>query len=236
MEKQYAGKVNFNPHSNNDYITNEAYKTLRTNLLFCGTDITTLLITSFKENEGKSTITSELAKSLADVGKRTLMIDADMRKSVFLSKSVRASDFKGLSEYLSGQAELTDVLYSTQNPCFDVIFSGHFPPNPVELLSSKRFSSLLESMKPFYDYILLDTPPLGTVIDAAVAAAVCDAALLVITTDKTGSGDAISVKEQIEKSGCKILGVVLNDTDSKHAGHYKKAYKHYYSSYLNPEK
>ncbi len=234
-QTQSAGKVSFNPHSVNDHITSEAYKTLRTNLLFCGTDITTLLITSAQENEGKSTVTSELAKSLADAGKRTLMIDADMRKSIFLSKTTRTPDFQGLSEYLSGQAEIANVLYNTQNPYFDVIFSGHFPPNPVELLSSKRFTALLTTVKQQYDYVLIDTPPLGTVIDAAVAAAVCDAAMIVISTGKTSSSEAVSVKSQLTKSGCKILGVILNDKDPKHANYYKKAHK-YYSSYLEPKK
>ncbi len=229
-EIQNAGKVNFSPHSANDYITNEAYKTLRTNLLFCGTELKTILITSAQENDGKSTITSELAKSLADAGKRTLMIDADMRKSVFLGKTAQGSNFFGLSEFLSGQADLSQVLYNTQNDFFDVIFSGHFPPNPVELLSSKKFQILLDSSKKMYDYVLIDTPPLGTVIDAAVAASVCDACIIVISTEKTGSSDAIAVKEQLTKSGCKILGVILNDTNANHTGHFKKAYK-YYSSY-----
>ncbi len=222
-----AGKVNFNTSSSNDYLTNESFKILRTNMLFCGSDIKVIVLTSSRENEGKSTICTELSKSLAETNKKTLLIDADMRKSVLLRRNIAAQNFYGLSEFLSGQAELDKILYNTQNPNFDVIFSGRFPPNPVELLGSERFHTFLENARKIYDYIIIDSPPLGTVIDAAVIASFCDAAAIVITPGKITVKEAVEVKEQLAKSGCKVLGAILNDIDSKRTRYYKKYYKKY---------
>ena len=95
-----AGKVNFNTSVSMDFPTNEAYKTLRTNILFCGSSIKTILITSSHENEGKSTISTELSKSFAEIGKKTLLIDADMRKSVILKRNLKSQNILGLSELL----------------------------------------------------------------------------------------------------------------------------------------
>ena len=226
-----AGKIDFNTHANNDFITNEAFKTLRSNILFCGKNIKTILVTSSGENEGKSTIASELAKSLSDIGKKTLLIDADMRKSVILRKNPLASRILGLSEFLSDQAELFEIIYSTHIPNLNIIFSGRFPPNPVELLNSDRFADLLQYTAENYDFIVIDSPPLTPVIDASVISTHCDGALLVVAKNKTKITDAYAVKEQLKKSGCKILGVVLNQPTSKGSDYglfYKKS-KYYYS-------
>lgn len=224
-----AGRVNFNPAAlKNDFVTVEAFKTLRSNLLFCGSDIKTIVVTSTFENEGKSTVSAELSKSLAEIGKKTLMIDADMRKSVVLRRNLKAQNIMGLSELLSNQATVEEVLYHTQLPEFDVIFSGHFPPNPVELLSSKRFTQILECFKTVYDFIIIDTPPLAPVIDAAVISANCDGAILVISPGKAKIQETLAVKEQLLKSGCKILGAVINETDSKHRDFITKKYYSYY--------
>lgn len=225
----FAGRVNFNTTAKNDFITNEAFKTLRANILFCSKNIKTILITSTYENEGKSTIATELSKSLSDINKKTLLIDADMRKSVILRRNLKTQNIMGLSEYLSGQAELHQVLFETQIPNFNVIFNGHYPPNPVELLSSETFSEMLKNLTQIYDYIVIDTPPLAPVIDASVIAVNCDGAVLVISNDKVRISEAIAAKEQLQKSGCKILGAILNEADPKHK--YKKGYynkKSYY--------
>ncbi len=227
-----AGKVNFNTSAKNDYPTNEAFKTLRSNLLFCGTDVKTVLITSSHQNEGKSTISTELSKSLAEIKKKTLLIDADMRKSVILRRNLKTQNILGLSELLSGQATISQVLYNTQDPYFDVIFSGRFPPNPVELLSSTAFKTIINQFKDVYDYIIIDSPPLGPVIDAAVISVNCDSAILVISHGKVKFQDALAVKEQLNKSGCRILGAILNETDPKHkdVSRYYKDRKYYYTS------
>lgn len=206
-------KVTFNTASAKDYVTSEAYKTLRTNIFFCGSNIKSILITSCHESEGKSTVSTELAKSLAENGKKTLLIDADMRKSVMLKKrNVYTGEPLGLSELLSGMCSLEDALYSTQLEGFDVIFSGPFPPNPVEIIAG-NLSTLLDSLEKIYDYIIIDSPPLGQVIDAAVIATCCDAAIMVISNRKTSRKIAVGVKNQLLKSGCRVLGAVFNETE-----------------------
>ncbi len=229
--KRTAGKVSFNNSCANDFLSNEAYKTLRTNVLFSGTDIKTILITSHHENEGKSTTSTELAKSLAEIDKKVILVDADLRKSVMQPKNAQGKIFLGLSEILSGQCAIGDAIYSTQHDNFDVLFCGNFPPNPVELLGSKNFANLLADLKKTYDYVIIDSPPLGYVIDAAVIASVCDGAIFVLSQGSVSIRDAHKAKLQIEKSGCKILGAVLNDVDMKHNNAYKKYGKKGYGYY-----
>jgi capsular exopolysaccharide synthesis family protein len=228
-----AGKVNFNASATTDYSTNEAFKTLRSNLLFCGKDKKVILVTSALENEGKSTVATELSKSLSEINKKTLLIDADMRKSVILRRNLKTQGILGLSELLSGQATVSQVLYNTQMPDFDVIFSGHFPPNPVELLSNDVFKKILEDFKDVYDYIIIDSPPLSPVIDAAVISVNCDGAILVISSGKVKQQEALQVKEQLSKSGCEIIGVVLNQTEQRgsiNARYHKQPYGNPYNT------
>lgn len=142
-------------------------------------------------------------------------------------RNLKQHNHMGLSEFLSGQAEIKNIIYNTQDPDFDVIFSGRFPPNPVELLGGKRLSALLSNMRNIYDYVIIDTPPLGTVIDAAVMAPACDGAIMVITPGKITNTEALEVKKQLDKSGCKILGAILNDIYGKRTKYYKKYYKKY---------
>ena len=106
--------INLDFSASKDYFVNESLKTLRTNVQFCGTDVKAIAVTSCQPNEGKSTISLELARSLAEVGKKVLFIDADLRKSVIVQKYVDGVGIVGLSQYLSGQNTLEDVLYSTQ--------------------------------------------------------------------------------------------------------------------------
>ncbi len=196
---------------NNSYFTREAYKSLRTNISFCGEDVKVICITSCEQNEGKSTISLELSKSLAEINKRVLLIDADLRKSVRLSKNTNEANLGGLSQYLASHLELDEVIFKTQLGILVVIFAGQYPPNPSELLDGRKFKELLDTAKANYDYIIIDTPPLGLVIDAAVVSKMCDGAIIVIAKDIVKFSRAKSVKEQIEKSGCKILGTILNE-------------------------
>ncbi len=224
--------VNLKTYTQDDYPMREAYKTLRTNLQFCGDDIHVIAVTSCMPNEGKSTISLELSKSLAELGKKVLFIDADLRKSVLVNKYADRAGIEGLSQFLSGQAVLQDVLYSTQFPNLYVIFSGAFPPNPVELLSKSKFKDFIDNAKNTFDYIIIDCPPLGNVIDAAVVANVCDSAIMVISANTISAKFAKNVKSQLEKSGCRILGAVLNNIEEKGSGYYSRYYyKKYYRSY-----
>lgn len=206
----------------NDFFTQEAFKTLRTNLQFCGQDIRSIVVTSCNENEGKTTITLQLAKSLAELGKRVLVIDADMRKSVMAGRNANAKNPTGLSEVLTGQCPVSDCLYKTQYEDLTIMFAGKYPPNPVELLSGSNFESLVRLARESYDYVLIDAPPLGSVIDAAVVAPKCDGAILVIAENHVRFHQAVEVVEQLKKSGSRVLGVVRNNIRKKEDSYYYK--------------
>ena len=214
------------------YAKAEAFKTLRTNLLFSGKDVKVITVTSCTANEGKSSLCIELAKNMAQVDKKVLLLDADLRKSVVVSKYTEATGVSGLSEYLSGQKTLDDVLYATQYEGFDIIFAGQYPPNPVDLLSSDALKELIRYGREHYDYVLIDTAPLGLVIDAAVTSSLSDGALLVIGENSISYRFAQMVKEQIEKSGCRVLGVVLNLIGTGSSSYYYRYYdRRYYGKY-----
>lgn len=223
-----------------DYAYEEAIKTLRTNIQFCGSNIRTIMFTSSIPNEGKSSITFALARSLAQTGKKVLLIDADIRKSVLVSRYQLEKDVYGLSQLLSGQKKLEDVLYSTNVEFLDVIFSGPFSPNPAELLEEQLFTDLVDQAKMEYDYIIIDTPPITNVIDGAIVARVCDGAALVVESGAISYRIAQRVKQQMEKTGCRLLGVVLNKVGGENSGYYSKYYGTYgkygkYSRYYGKE-
>lgn len=209
-----------------DYSAEESYKSLRTNLQFCGEDKKVIAITSCTLNEGKSSVTLNLAISLADAGKKVLLVDADLRKSVLLGRIRVTESVKGLTHFLSRQAQLIDVICNTSVPNLSIIFAGPVPPNPAELLGSKYFKELLKSARKVYDYILVDTPPLGSVIDSAIIAEECDGSMMVIESGVISYRFAQEVKEQLAKSNCPILGVVLNKVDMA-----KQGYGKYYGKY-----
>ena len=205
-----------------DYSGAEAYKSLRTNLQFCGEDKKVIAITSCTPNEGKSSVTMNLAVSLADAGKKVLLIDADLRKSVLVGRTKVKESIKGLTHYLSKQAALIEVICATNVKNLHIVYAGPVPPNPAELLGGKHFRELLTSLRKVYDYILVDTPPLGSVIDSAIIAEECDGSIMVIETGVISYRFAQDVKRQLEKSNCPILGVVLNKVDMSKQGYYGK--------------
>ena len=205
--------VEFDWGKKNDFFVREAYNTLRTNVLFCGRSIKTIVVTSCLDNEGKSTVSMGLAKGLAENGERVLLLDADLRKSVFASKAKTEGNIVGLSQVLSGQIPVDEAIYATNCAGLDMIFAGPFPPNPSELLTARgEFKNLLDSLRESYDHIIIDAPPLGLVVDAAVIAGTCDGSILVINRGQIKSRLAQSVKKQMERSGCQLLGAVLNQT------------------------
>lgn len=212
-------KISIKLPGDNDFFTQEAYKVLRTNLQFCGQDIQVIAITSCNENEGKTTVALHLARSLAELGKEVLLIDTDMRKSVLAGRNSNAKDVVGLSELLTGMVAVGEALYQTQYPTLQLIFAGKYPPNPVELLNGKYFSALIKETRKAYQYVIIDTPPLGRVIDAAVVAPNCDGTVLVVG-NSTRYRQAQDVVEQLKKSGSRILGVVRNNTKKKDSAYY----------------
>ena len=221
-------KINLVIPDNMDYRTSEAYRTLRTNVLFCGEEINAIAVTSCTPGEGKSEVSFRLAESLAETDRKILYIDADLRRSVFSKRYQVTQEVKGLSHYLSGQEELGTVVCATNISNLHVILPGPVPPNPSELLGNEHFRQLMEKTHALYDYIIIDTPPLGSVIDAAVIAKECDGAMLVIENDAISYKMAQKVERQLERSGCRILGAVLNKVDVRAKGYYGK---YYYSKY-----
>lgn len=195
-----------------DYSRKEALNSLRTNLQFSGVDKKVVLFTSCTPNEGKSTVTMELARALCESDKKVLLIDADLRKSVLVGRHRMQGkgEIKGLSHYLSGQNKLDDVIYHTDIKGFDLIVAGPVAPNPTELLGKDLFQQTLKDLREQYDMILIDCPPLGWIIDAAVVAPFCDAAILVVESDAISYRYLQDVKKQLEITGIPILGVVLN--------------------------
>lgn len=214
------------------YAMKESLRTLKTNLQFCGRDIKTILVTSAVANEGKSTVTMELARSLTASGKNVLILDTDMRKSVLVGRhqaEATNGEIRGLSHYLSGLCKLDEALYATNIQQLYMIFAGTIVPNPTEMLEKTYFESLLEFAREHFDYVLIDTPPLTAAIDAAVIAEKCDGAILVVAQGKTSSRLIKGIKKQLEASGVKILGVVLNKINMRKNSYY--GYRSYYGKY-----
>ena len=201
-----------------DYQITEAFRTIRTNLRFCGRDKKVIAVTSCIPNEGKSSVSVLLAQALREEGARVVLVDADLRKSVMFQHFFVEGEGAGLSDYLSGQSSMKDVMHSTDMENFDIIMSGISPPNPTELLRTQEFTRMLGNLREMYDYILVDTPPIGLVIDAAVIAEACDGILWVVSSGQISRQMANVTMRQLEKSGCPVLGAVLNKVDMKRSG------------------
>lgn len=214
-----------------DYTSEEEYKSLRTNLQFCGKDVKVIGFTSCIPNEGKSSVTMNIAKSIAETGKKVLFVDCDMRKSVLVGRHRISKASSGLSHFLSGYRDLDEVLCHTNINNLFMILSGPIPPNPSELLGSAAFKNFVRAAKEKFDYVILDTPPLGSVTDAAVVSQVCDGMCLVVTAGEISYKFAQKVKEQMDKTECRILGVIMNKVKVKKNGYYGKYYGKYYKEY-----
>ena len=142
-----------------DYRCNEAYKTLRTNIQLCGSDMKVIMFTSSTPNEGKSSVSFNLAVSLAESGKKVIFIDADLRKSVLVGRYKINKAIKGLTHFLSGMNKFEEVICTTNVDNLYVVFSGIVPPNPSELLANNSFDALVKALRDTYDYVIIDTAP-----------------------------------------------------------------------------
>ena len=219
-------KIRLSQYEVSDYNYVEAIKTLRTNLQFSGSSIRVIMFTSSIPNEGKSETSFQLAASLAQLGKHVLLIDADIRKSVTVSRYQLDHEVNGLSQYLSSQVTKEEAIYQTTVNGLEVMFAGPYSPNPAELLEEEMFTKLVLWARETYDYVVIDTPPMGNLIDGAIVARHCDGAVLVIESGAISFRLLQKVKAQLEKSGCRILGTVLNKVTVDHSGYYR-----YYGKY-----
>lgn len=209
------------------YSMREEIKTLRTNLLFTGEDKKVILFTSTMAGEGKSELAMRTAKALAEIDKNVLLLDLDLRKSVMASRYGMKQVKEGMSHFLSGQSKLSDVICATDIPKLHVALAGPSVLNPTELLSSERFGKMIETLRDIYDYIIVDSAPVGMLIDAAIIAQECDGAVLVVEAGRTKYRAVQEAKSRIENSTCPILGVVLNKVNLKKNRYYNGKYGKY---------
>ena len=213
------------------YAVKEELKTLRTNIQFCGDDKKIILITSCLSGEGKSTTTLELAESLSELELRVLYIDADLRKDSDDKSGLKGEVKKGLTNFLVGQASSRDVVYSTNKRGLYVIPAGNVPPNPAELLAKPRMKDMLDEMRELFDYIIVDSAPLGLVVDAAVMAPYCDGSILLVESGTISYKFAQETSKQLKNTSCPIMGVILNKVDKKKSGYYGYGKYGKYGSY-----
>lgn len=201
---------------------NEKIKSLRTNLELCGNDNKVLVFTSSIAGEGKSATSYQVAESFAVCGKRVLYIDGDMRRSSFKVRYKVREKNPGLSQYLSGLATLDEVIgvvtldvekgYSGQDKIHSihVVQAGAVPPNPPELLENLRFEEMVLFARENYDYIIMDAPPVGCVIDPVIMAKKADGVVFVIRYGVIRTPIAQDAVKQLKRSKCRLLGIVCN--------------------------
>lgn len=212
------------------YACVEALNTLASNIIFSGSEYRSIMITSCNEAEGKSFISFNLARSLGNLGFRTLCLDADLRKSVFISHyDIQFPEPRmGIVHYLAGYCSMEDVVYQTNLKNLWFVPVGKDVVNSLPLLTTSRFMHMLKELRNGFDFVIIDTPPIGVLIDAAMIASDCDASVLVVSSDMVSRHEVLECERQLSKTGCPILGVVLNmvalDTRQN-----RKYYKRYYS-------
>jgi non-specific protein-tyrosine kinase len=207
----------------------EAYRTLRSNIEFASVDtpIRTLLVTSSIPGEGKTTTASNLAVVFAQAGRRVLLIDADLRKpGVHLVFDL--PNAHGLTSLLrSDEVSLDAIAQATEQENLRILTTGPLPPNPAELLGSKRMRTVLDRLKGAGDLLVFDSPPLQAVTDSAILSSFVDGTILVIDASRSRRGMVRQGREALAKAGANVLGAVLNRTPAR--GH--SEYANYYGSY-----
>ncbi|MBR2289888.1 MAG: CpsD/CapB family tyrosine-protein kinase [Clostridia bacterium] len=219
-------------------IAAEAYRALRTNLEFSmsGEKAKTILITSSHVSEGKSSVASNLAAVFAMQNRKTLLIDADMRRGV-QHKNFGLKNMNGLSNYLANiNVDENDLIKKTDIPNLFVITSGPVPPNPAELLSLSNMKELIDGAKENFDVIIIDGAPVLPVTDSVILAAMTDRVVVVVSSGETRNDELKAVKATLDNAGANIAGVVLNKVDMKGNlyGKYSKYSRYgggYYASY-----
>ncbi|MDQ6420687.1 CpsD/CapB family tyrosine-protein kinase [Paenibacillus sp. LHD-117] len=206
----------------------ESYRALRTNIDFSSIDekLQVIMISSAGPGEGKTTTISNLAIAYAQSERRTLLIDADLRKPT-AHHTFSVSNRWGLSSVISQQCSLEEAIQMSNIPNLDIVTSGTIPPNPAEMLGSNRMAATIEQLRELYDVILIDTPPLLAVTDAQIVASKCDGAILVVDQGKVKRDIGKKAIQNLQAVNARILGVVLNNVKRKAN---EEAYYYYYGA------
>lgn len=203
----------------------EAFRTLRTNIQFTAIDkeVKSIVITSTRPREGKSTISFNLAITMAMAGQRTLLIDGDLRKP-HIHNYIKSNNDIGLTNILADDADFMRVINLMEDyDNMHVITSGPVPPNPAELLSSQKIKKFLKNISNYYDSIIFDAPPIGAVTDGAILSTIVDGAILVAEANFIKKEELLRSKESLDRVGANILGVILNGVIMD-----KKSYQYQY--------
>ena len=203
-----------------------AIKTLAANIRFSSVDnpIRSIVVTSSIPNEGKSTISIELARALADGGKRVLLVECDMRRRS-VGAMIGTHSRHGIYAVLSGQVELEDAAVETGQPGMYFLDCEPHIPNPVDILSSNRFKRFLEGLYLSFDFVLFDTPPLSAFVDASVIAAEVDGTLLVVRQNFVKREELSAAYEQLKTANANVIGAVLNYCETEKSEYYYSYYK-----------
>lgn len=229
LKESYVNQRRLILNSNSSFHIQEAYRTLQTNIRFSlpGNDCKIICLTSSMASEGKSTTCLNLAISMAETGNRVLLIDADMRRPS-LGKLLIEKTSPGLSNVLAGLCDVLIAVRKEIRPNLDVLFSGEIPPTPLELLGSKTMEKMLEELKPLYDYIIMDTPPVTIVSDTCVIASLADGTLLLVRQHEAEKDGVSKAVKQLQMANAKLLGFVMNGVIDGKGKAYKRKYKYGY--------
>ncbi|MEH7252009.1 CpsD/CapB family tyrosine-protein kinase [Neobacillus niacini] len=199
----------------------EQYRTIRTNIQYSSIDkeLRVLMVTSSGPGEGKSTSAANLAVVFAQLGKKVLLVDADLRKPT-AHRTFGVNNLFGFTSVITKQATLEKTVLETEEKDLYLLTSGPVPPNPAELLSSKLMEQFIEEAKEVFDYVILDTPPLLAVADPQIIANKVDGAIFVVSSGRTEIEQAKKAKELLENAQSKLLGVILNNKEMKNNDYY----------------
>ena len=199
----------------------ESYRSLRTNIQFAGVDheLKTIMVTSTGPSEGKSTTIANLAVTMAQSERKTLLIDADLRKPT-IHHTFDLNHRFGLTTLLAGQSSMEESVQETTIANLSVMASGPIPPNPAEMLNSKAMKRFIQEASLRYDQVLFDAPPIIAVTDPQILASLVDGVILVIDSGKTNKDVAVKAKMQLENVKANIIGVVLNNKEMSGDGYY----------------
>ena len=206
----------------------EQFRTIRTNIMYSSidTEVKTVIFTSATPGAGKSTTAANVAIAYAQSGKRTLLIDADLRRPT-THYTFEVANQRGLSTVIVNDMPAADAVKQTDVENLEILTSGPIPPNPSELLSSRKTHLLLKTVAMDYDMVLIDTPPLLAVTDAQVLSKIVDGVVLVTNVETNNKERLADAKALLEKADANILGVVMNN---KNMGRSKDEYYYYYGS------